>query len=100
MSRSKPRAKAAPAKQTARKSTGGKVSKKNLAAKANRKTLLGKRPLLIHPCARKKRHFKPGTVALREIRKYQKELGFMLRKLPFSRVVREITNNIVPDLRF
>ncbi|KAF1838360.1 hypothetical protein BDW02DRAFT_565190 [Decorospora gaudefroyi] len=88
MSRLKPRAKAAPAKQTARKSIGRKVSKKNLAAKANRKTLLEKRPLLIHPRAQKKRHFKLG------------KLGFMLRKLSFSRVICKITNNIVLDLRF
>jgi histone H3/H4 len=38
----------------------------------------------------KKKRFRPGTVALREIRKYQKSTDLLLRKLPFSRVVREI----------
>ncbi|KAF1836042.1 hypothetical protein BDW02DRAFT_494468, partial [Decorospora gaudefroyi] len=52
------------AKQTTRKSIGRKVSKKNLAAKANRKTLLEKRPLLIYLYAQKKRHFKLGSKLL------------------------------------
>lgn len=33
------------------------------------------------------RRFRPGTVALREIRKYQKSTDLLIRKLPFSRVV-------------
>jgi len=38
-----------------------------------------------------RRHrFRPGTVALREIRKYQKSTDLLLRKLPFARLVREI----------
>lgn len=35
----------------------------------------------------KKRRFRPGTVALREIRKYQKSTDLLLRKLPFARLV-------------
>ena len=38
----------------------------------------------------KKRRYKPGTMALREIRHYQKTTDLLLRKLPFARVVREI----------
>ena len=37
---------------------------------------------------RKKKRFRPGTVALREIRKYQRSTDLLLRKLPFSRLVR------------
>lgn len=37
---------------------------------------------------RKKHRFRPGTVALREIRKYQKSTDLLIQKLPFSRVVR------------
>ena len=37
------------------------------------------------------RRFHPGTVALLEIRKYQKSMDFLIRKLPFTRWVREIT---------
>ena len=39
---------------------------------------------------RRKRRFRPGTVALREIRKYQKSTELLIRKLPFQRLVREI----------
>ncbi|XP_041932304.1 histone H3-like centromeric protein A [Alosa alosa] len=39
---------------------------------------------------RKKRRFRPGTKALMEIRKYQKSTNLLLRKAPFSRLVREI----------
>ena len=38
---------------------------------------------------RRSRHFKSGTRALMEIRKYQKSTALLLRKLPFARVVRE-----------
>ncbi|CAG8718585.1 14081_t:CDS:2, partial [Dentiscutata erythropus] len=46
----------------------------------------------------KPRRYRPGTVALREIRQYQKSTNLLLRKLPFSRVVREIAIEIMePD---
>lgn len=63
-------------KQTARKSTGGKAPRKQLATKAARKT---------NPQTggvKKPHRFKPGTVALREIRKYQKSTELLCRKLP------------------
>lgn len=44
--------------------------------------------------------YKPGTVALREIRRYQKSTDLLIRKLPFQRLVREIANDLKPDLRF
>ncbi|KAI8505207.1 hypothetical protein Bbelb_173160 [Branchiostoma belcheri] len=49
----------------------------------------------------KKRRFRPGTRALMEIRKYQKSTKLLLRKLPFSRVVREICQEVGgTDLRW
>ncbi|XP_055076636.2 histone H3-like centromeric protein A [Misgurnus anguillicaudatus] len=39
---------------------------------------------------RKKHRFRPGTRALMEIRKYQKSTDLLLRKGPFSRLVREV----------
>lgn len=39
------------------------------------------------------RRFRPGTVALREIRRYQKSTELLLRKIPFQRLVREIAQN-------
>ena len=37
--------------------------------------------------------YRPGTVALREIRKYQKSTELLIRKLPFQRLVREIAQD-------
>ena len=42
----------------------------------------------------------PGTVALREIRRYQKSTELLIRKLPFQRLVREIAQDFKSDLRF
>jgi histone H3 len=81
-------------KQTARKSTGGKAPRKMLATKAARKSAPA-------PGGIKKPHrYRPGTVALREIRKYQKSTEFLIRKAPFQRLVREITQGHKGDLRF
>ena len=49
---------------------------------------------------RKKHRYKPGTVALREIRKYQKSTELLIRKLPFQRLVREIAQDFKQELRF
>ena len=38
----------------------------------------------------KKRHYRPGTLALREIRKYQKSTDLLIKKAPFIRLVKEI----------
>ncbi|KAG6548870.1 hypothetical protein Mapa_009632 [Marchantia paleacea] len=43
---------------------------------------------------RKKRRARPGTVALREIRHYQKTFELLLRALPFARLVREIGQSV------
>eukprot|EP00759_Apiculatamorpha_spiralis_P037963 PhF_6_TR37522/c2_g4_i1/m.55481/K11253/H3; histone H3 len=44
--------------------------------------------------------FRPGTVALREIKRYQKGTEMLLRKLPFQRLVREIAAAGKDNLRF
>jgi histone H3 len=81
-------------KQTARKSTGGKAPRKHLASKAARKSA----PLT--GGVKKAHRFRPGTVALREIRKYQKGTELLIRKLPFQRLVREVAMDFKTDLRF
>ena len=76
-------------KQTARKAAPG-----HGPAKAPAKT---KRPSMTDPKtgeARKPQRWRPGTVALREIRRYQKSSELLIRKLPFSRFVREIAQNM------
>ncbi|EGT51447.1 hypothetical protein CAEBREN_08216 [Caenorhabditis brenneri] len=82
-------------KQTARKSTGGKAPRKQLATKAARKSDGG-----IKGGVKKPHRYRPGTVALREIRRYQKSTELLIRKLPFQRLVREIAQDFKTDLRF
>ncbi|KAM4019159.1 uncharacterized protein ACNLHF_028501 isoform 3-T3 [Anomaloglossus baeobatrachus] len=42
------------------------------------------------PAKPQRRRYRPGTVALREIRKYQKSTELLIRKAPFARLVREV----------
>ena len=42
------------------------------------------------PGSAKKRKFRPGTVALREIRAYQRSTELLIPRLPFSRLVKEL----------
>src|ERR1700730_6630870 len=64
-------------KQTARKSTGGKAPRKQLATKAARKSAPATGGV------KKPHRYRPGTVALREIRRYQKSTELLIRKLPY-----------------
>ena len=71
-------------KQTACKSTGGKAPRERLATKAARK-------LAPATGGVKKPHcYRPGTVALREIRRYQKSTDLLIQKAPFQRLYREV----------
>lgn len=83
-------------KQTARKSVGGRPPRKPLETRAASKSAPAtggvKKP--------RNYRFRPGTVALREVRKYQKSSELLIRKLPFQRMVKEIAQKIRPDLRF
>jgi histone H3 len=49
---------------------------------------------------KKKFRFRPGTVALREIKKYQKSTESLIARAPFQRLIREITTQIDSTLRF
>ena len=111
-------------KQTARKSSGGKAPRRQLATKSARlakTSIISIQPLspLHSPLIRtsltricclcsatpdettKKPHrYRPGTVALREIRQYQKSTDLLIRKLPFQRLVRELAQEFKSNLRF
>lgn len=80
-------------KQTARKASGGKAPRKQLATKVPRKSAPA-------PAVKRPHRYRPGTVALREIRKYQKTTDLLIRKLPFQRLVREIAQDFRSYLRF
>ncbi|XP_076437693.1 histone H3.3-like [Babylonia areolata] len=69
--------------QTARKWAGGKAPRKRPAPKAGGV-----------------KKYRPGKVARRQTRRYQKSTKLMIRKLPFQRLVREIARDLAPGLRF
>ncbi|KAM9354462.1 uncharacterized protein KZ484_012617 [Pholidichthys leucotaenia] len=73
-------------KKVAKKTPAAKKAAPKKAAKAKAKKAAPKK--------------KPGTVALREIRRYQKSTGLLIHKLPFQSLVREIAQDFKTDLRF
>ena len=91
-------------KQTARKSTGGAKPRKLLETKRkfNKKAAANldttgdgvKEP---PKKTRVKRRYKPGQLALKEIRRYQHSTENLIRRLPFQRLVREITMAMKSD---
>lgn len=50
------------------------------------------------PRTRKPRRYKPGTLALKEIRRYQKSTDLLMLKLPFSRLVRYLPHPLSSDV--
>ena len=54
------------------------------------------RPLSRRGHIRKPRRYRPDTVSLREIRRYQKSTELLIRKIPFQRLVREVVHNLYP----
>ena len=74
-----------------RKSPRVKAPQKTPVTKATFKTKGG----VIKP-----HRYRPGTVALREIRRHQKTTELLIPKLSFQRLVREIAQDAVTDLHF
>ena len=69
---------------------GGKAPRKKLA-----KNLAARKRHPVAPAIVKKpRRYRPGTVALREIRQYQKTTNLLIPKAPMSRAVREVMANV------
>lgn len=69
--------------------------KTNLAAQKSS----GKTKVAADGTVKKAHRWRPGTVALREIRKYQKTANLLIPKMPFQRLVREIVQSYNDDLR-
>uniref|UniRef100_A0A1A9V3H5 Core Histone H2A/H2B/H3 domain-containing protein n=1 Tax=Glossina austeni TaxID=7395 RepID=A0A1A9V3H5_GLOAU len=78
-------------KQTARKSTRGKTTRQQLAITAARKSAKS-----VGRGVKKPQRYRPGTVTLHEIRRYQKSIEL----LPFQRLVHEIAQDFKSNLRF
>jgi len=79
---------------TGTKNVSTSQSRKAATARKNQRT---KAP--VQSTGETKRRYRPGTVALREIRKYQKSTDLLIRKAPFARLVREIMQDFKPDIR-
>ena len=81
--------------------TGQKMPRVGFPKKPLKKKSAVKKPPAAGSQGGKKPHrYRPGTVALREIRRYQKSTELLIRKLPFQRLVREIAQDFKTDLRF
>merc|ERR1711977_156010 len=81
-------------KQTARKIARRNIARKQLSKNSE------KRYSTTAGGIKKPHRYRPGTVALREIRKYQKSSDLLIRKLPFQRLAREVAQQYKQDLRF
>ena len=90
MPKSKAAAKAKEATKMPAKVKGSKAIKKTAPAAGGMK----------EKAEKKARRYKPGTVTLREIKKYQKSTDMLLPRAPFQRLVREITTQMDHSLRF
>ena len=75
-----------------KKSSGAKVKKEKSNTKT--KTATGA------PKKERKFRWRPGTVALRQIKKYQKSTDLLMRKAPFQRLVRELATGHKDGLRW
>jgi histone H3/H4 len=47
-----------------------------------------------------RRRYRPGAVALMEVRKYQRSTKLLIRVRPFQRLVRELSQDFKSDVRF
>ncbi|TKC37846.1 hypothetical protein EI555_021486, partial [Monodon monoceros] len=74
------------------KQTSGKARKKQLATNATHKSLPSSGGV------KKPHHYRPDTVALHEIRCYQKSTELLIRKLPFQHLVQEVSQDFKTDL--
>ena len=72
--------------------------KKSAAKKSNVKKASS--PKAADGTSGRKHRFRPGTVALREIAKYQKGTQMLLRKAPFQRLVRSLATSQKENLRW
>ena len=83
-------------KQIARKTVGGKnlVGRISTIRHASRKTAPAMGGL------KKPRRFRPGTVAIREIKRYQKSTELLIKKMPFQKLVKQIALDYKSEVRF
>lgn len=74
-----------------RKKTGQRYTTKTVKRTLTQEPTTGKR---------RKYRYRPGVVALREIRKYQTTTGTLIDKAPFRRLLKDITDDLRPGIRW
>ena len=74
--------------------TGGKAPRK--ATKTPKKIIP---QAAVRMGVKKPHRFRPGTVALREIRRYQRSTELLICRLPFERLVREVAQLLRADAK-
>lgn len=82
--------------------TKGVARQRDVKGKAPRKSNLShavkvRMKKIASATVKKPRRYRPGTVALREIRRYQKSTELLIKKAPFSRLVRQVACELRPS---
>ena len=86
-------------KQTAKRSAPSAVGW--VAHRQNRLKTMAATKARTPVTASKRRHrYRPGMLALKDVRRYQRTTDLLIRKLPFQRLVREIAEMHKVDCRF
>ena len=80
--------------QTARKSIGNHSIAQKLLAKQKRNSAIKSTSVAMDP-VKKKQRYRPGQLCLRDIRRLQNSTELLIPRVRFSRLVREISKNIV-----
>jgi histone H3 len=98
------------ARNVAKKSTGPRINPKLAKKQSRKQTSPSKgsskshssrdRDALATGGVKKPRRYRPGTIALKEIRRYQKSTELLIKKLPFQRLVREIAQFFKSNMKF
>ena len=88
---------ATPLKKTG---TGNRAARNEINNTVNAGTVGARKSRPATGGIKKPHRYRPGTVALREIRRYQKSTELLCRKLPVARLIREIAQDFRTDLRF
>lgn len=85
-------------KPTAHKSVGARSGRKTVHTA--KRTALPAKSTTSTGDLKNPHRYRPGTIALREIRKFHKSTELLVHKLPFQRLVREVAQDFKSDLRF
>ncbi len=91
-----------PSKPVNRRKSSTPVRRKNIGSVYTKKMAIDAlvpSEVTVKPPRRKYRH-RSGVVALREIRKYQTTTGTLIDKAPFRRLLKDITNDLRPGIRW